>query len=282
MGSPLSPVLVNIYMEAFEKKALESTTLKPKCWYRQVSECGVPPPPPSPKTGDHKYLDSSSADHQRAKTLGRRTRTPTHGLEREWLHGEKYRTSYQEETYTHRETGVLSDDVSTLHESIQHYKEGGGSVSKDLQQRPAPGPRCVQYSLLLRKGLHRKATGRHINTRLKEHKSHLKNNNWEKSAVAEHRADTGHTLNLSEVNMVVRGRRFWPRLYREALEIYRNPNNFNKDGGVDLRGIWKRVIRESNPQKRQQRGRGHPPERHGSVTTSNINSDKTSRSPVSE
>ncbi|XP_018569905.1 uncharacterized protein LOC108909916 [Anoplophora glabripennis] len=38
MGSPLSPVLVNIYMEALEKKALESTTLKPKCWYRYVDD----------------------------------------------------------------------------------------------------------------------------------------------------------------------------------------------------------------------------------------------------
>ncbi|XP_018566090.1 uncharacterized protein LOC108907059 [Anoplophora glabripennis] len=54
-------------------------------------------------------------------------------------------------------------------------------------------------------------TGRHINMRLKEHKSHLKNNNWEKSAVAKHRADTGHTVDLSE-----RERRFYPRLYREA------------------------------------------------------------------
>ncbi|XP_018573662.1 uncharacterized protein LOC108912768 [Anoplophora glabripennis] len=38
-------------------------------------------------------------------------------------------------------------------------------------------------------------TGRHINMRLKKHKSHLKNNNWEKSAVQEHKADTGHTGN---------------------------------------------------------------------------------------
>ncbi|XP_018571050.1 protein cortex-like [Anoplophora glabripennis] len=38
MGSPLSSVLANIYMEAFEKKALESTTLKPKCWYRYVDD----------------------------------------------------------------------------------------------------------------------------------------------------------------------------------------------------------------------------------------------------
>ncbi|XP_018568545.1 uncharacterized protein LOC108908869 [Anoplophora glabripennis] len=34
----LSPVLANIHMEAFEKKALESTTLKPKCWYRYVED----------------------------------------------------------------------------------------------------------------------------------------------------------------------------------------------------------------------------------------------------
>ncbi|XP_018562776.1 uncharacterized protein LOC108904627 [Anoplophora glabripennis] len=38
MGSPLYPVLANIYMEAFEKKALESTTLKPKCWYLYVDD----------------------------------------------------------------------------------------------------------------------------------------------------------------------------------------------------------------------------------------------------
>ncbi|XP_018577806.2 uncharacterized protein LOC108916090 [Anoplophora glabripennis] len=67
-------------------------------------------------------------------------------------------------------------------------------------------------------------TGRHINTRLKEHKSHLKNNNWEKSAVAVHRADTGHTVDLSEANMVVRERRFWPQLYRASS--FRNLQKF--------------------------------------------------------
>ncbi|XP_018567608.1 uncharacterized protein LOC108908159 [Anoplophora glabripennis] len=52
-------------------------------------------------------------------------------------------------------------------------------------------------------------TGRHINTRLKEHKSHLKNINWEKLAEAEHRPDTGHTVDLSEANMVVRRTLTW-------------------------------------------------------------------------
>ncbi|XP_018561026.1 uncharacterized protein LOC108903364 [Anoplophora glabripennis] len=53
-------------------------------------------------------------------------------------------------------------------------------------------------------------TRRHIKRRLKEHKSHLQNNNWEKSVVAEHRADTGHTVDRNEANMVVREGRFGP------------------------------------------------------------------------
>ncbi|KAJ8919409.1 hypothetical protein NQ315_016502 [Exocentrus adspersus] len=39
-------------------------------------------------------------------------------------------------------------------------------------------------------------TGRHVSTRLKEHKSGVKKNNFEKSAVEEHRAGTGHAVEL--------------------------------------------------------------------------------------
>ena len=36
MGSPLSPVLANVYMEYFEEMALGSTSLKPSMWLRFV------------------------------------------------------------------------------------------------------------------------------------------------------------------------------------------------------------------------------------------------------
>ena len=38
MGSPFSPIIVNLYMymEHFEQKALESAPLKPKVWFRYV------------------------------------------------------------------------------------------------------------------------------------------------------------------------------------------------------------------------------------------------------
>ena len=41
MGSPLSPVLDNIYMEYFEEMALGSTSLKPSLWLRYVDDTFV-------------------------------------------------------------------------------------------------------------------------------------------------------------------------------------------------------------------------------------------------
>ena len=41
MGSPLSPVIANLYMEAFKKESIESFPLKPKWWNRFVDETNI-------------------------------------------------------------------------------------------------------------------------------------------------------------------------------------------------------------------------------------------------
>jgi hypothetical protein len=41
MGSPLSPVIANFFMEDFETKAIDKSTLKPACWYRYVDDTFV-------------------------------------------------------------------------------------------------------------------------------------------------------------------------------------------------------------------------------------------------
>ena len=38
MGSPLSPVIANFFMEDFEKKAIEQATHNPVCWFRYVDD----------------------------------------------------------------------------------------------------------------------------------------------------------------------------------------------------------------------------------------------------
>ena len=41
MGSPLSPVVANIFMEDFEQTALSTPNLKPKIWFRYVNDTFV-------------------------------------------------------------------------------------------------------------------------------------------------------------------------------------------------------------------------------------------------
>jgi len=41
MGSPLSPVIANFFMEDFEKNVLEQATHKPVCWFRYVDDTFV-------------------------------------------------------------------------------------------------------------------------------------------------------------------------------------------------------------------------------------------------
>jgi len=41
MGSPLSLVIAKLFMEDFEKKAIEQTTHKPVCWFRYVDDTFV-------------------------------------------------------------------------------------------------------------------------------------------------------------------------------------------------------------------------------------------------
>jgi hypothetical protein len=41
MGSPLSPVIANFYMQDYEKAGLESVPLKPRCWFRYVDDTFV-------------------------------------------------------------------------------------------------------------------------------------------------------------------------------------------------------------------------------------------------
>ena len=65
MGSPLSPVIANFFMEDFEDKAIELVTLKPTCWYRYVDDTFVIWPHGQDKLMD--FLNHLNGLHKKIK-----------------------------------------------------------------------------------------------------------------------------------------------------------------------------------------------------------------------
>jgi hypothetical protein len=66
----------------------------------------------------------------------------------------------------------------------------------------------------------------------------------EKLALAEHKFEDGdHTFDLEKTVVLAKTTEYHQRLIREAIEIRKYPNNFNRDQGVELSSTWNSVIR---------------------------------------
>lgn len=86
-------------------------------------------------------------------------------------------------------------------------------------------------------------TGRSINTRLTEHKRHLRLLHPTKSAIAEHAIDTLHDIRFEDTKILANNKNWSTRKIREAIEILKHPNNFNKDNGYELADTWLSILR---------------------------------------
>jgi len=85
-------------------------------------------------------------------------------------------------------------------------------------------------------------TKRLISTRLQEHIRHTKNEDCEKSAVAEHSQETKHGILFDKTKVLAKVDFRHPRKVREAIEIRKRPNNFNKEDSLRLSASWHTVI----------------------------------------
>jgi hypothetical protein len=65
MGSSLSTVIANFFMEDFEKKAIEQATHKPACWFRYVDDTFVIWPHGQEKLTE--FLNHLSGRHNKIK-----------------------------------------------------------------------------------------------------------------------------------------------------------------------------------------------------------------------
>ncbi|XP_018565476.2 uncharacterized protein LOC108906646 [Anoplophora glabripennis] len=199
MGSPLSPALANIYMEAFEKKALESTTLKPKCWYRYVDDTFTIWTMEIEKNSALPFLDVL-VERKPDGTLGHRVyRKPTH-TDR-YLNAESHHHSAQKQgiinTLIHRariisESRHLAEELEHLRTAVilksgVFKKRNINTVFSTVKKVAAAFPKTCNNDQIQGPGVYSipcscgkvyiGQTGKHTNMRLKEHKSHFKNNN---------------------------------------------------------------------------------------------------------
>ncbi|XP_032678536.1 uncharacterized protein LOC116847549 [Odontomachus brunneus] len=83
-------------------------------------------------------------------------------------------------------------------------------------------------------------TGRMVSTRMKEHQSAVKLKNVTQSALTELNLESGHKILFNEILAKINN--YFPRKYRESLEIQKHPNNLNRDNEQKISPIWQSVL----------------------------------------
>jgi hypothetical protein len=81
-------------------------------------------------------------------------------------------------------------------------------------------------------------TGRLIKTWCKEHVRYICLGQSEKSAVAEHRFETGHTIDFNNTSILDKATGYMDQMIKEAIEIRLYPNNFSRVLGFTFNWSW--------------------------------------------
>jgi hypothetical protein len=74
--------------------------------------------------------------------------------------------------------------------------------------------------------------------RLKEHQRHIRLENPEKSAVAEHGFNQGHRISFHNASILGMSNRHMDRIVRDATKVVLHPFNMKKEDGFCLSGLW--------------------------------------------
>jgi hypothetical protein len=78
---------------------------------------------------------------------------------------------------------------------------------------------------------------------------HIRLDQPEKSAVAEHSVNTGHQIDFSNITILDRTLGYTDRIVKEAIHIRLNRENFNRGNGFNLSQAWFPITRMLASQK---------------------------------
>ena len=62
------------------------------------------------------------------------------------------------------------------------------------------------------------------------------------SALSEHNIETGHQILFDKTTTIANITSYFPRKYREAIEIQKHPKNLNRDNGYNINKIWETIL----------------------------------------
>ncbi|XP_061385802.1 uncharacterized protein LOC133320855 [Danaus plexippus] len=276
MGSPVSPVVADIFMEDFEVRALCSPPIRPLIYKRYVDDTFTILN--KNKTSAFlNYLNSINSKIQFTieleannslafldilvvrnpdNTLGHTVyRKPTH-TDR-YLNGNSHHHPIQLATVGKSllQRAQHLCDADHLEAELQHVKHAltinNLPVPRQHRKNHLKPPTVERQPAILpyvkgvtdRIGNILKKTKRSIGTRVKEHISDIKNRRASKSAVCEHTMDKpGHYIRFDKPQILAREDKYIPRLIREAIEIKKHPN-FNREDGWNLSNTWDPVLK---------------------------------------
>lgn len=123
-------------------------------------------------------------------------------------------------------------------------------------------------------------TSRRINVRVKEHSNNVRRRATT-SALANHVVEFGHTIDFDNTRTLASLDYNLPRVFREAIEIEKRPNNINKrDDSIRLSQTWKPLLSKLRPKPYSQKSITRTNSKRLAITSSvpNINTGPLTRS----
>ncbi|XP_030764236.1 uncharacterized protein LOC115888610 [Sitophilus oryzae] len=323
MGSPISPIIANFFMERFEEKALESSVLKPAVWFRYVDDTFVVWKHGRDSLDDFlhhlnsqspsiKFTMETEVNNQLAfldVLVKRNGDLLDHTVYRKPTHTDRYlhKLSNHHPSQKQGIIGTLANRARRIcanehiQEELSHLNKAflaNGYNDREIKAALAPRqrrPDANEQENIINKAFlpyvsqvtdridQQKTKENHYplqgstvylvpavayilelpnasGTRLTEHKRNCRLGQTEKSAVAEHALRDGdHKIQFEDTQVIATTSGYHPRLVREAVEIHKHPNNFNrKEETFYLNRIWHPAI--SRTKVAAQRSRPVPEE----------------------
>ncbi|KAL9978901.1 hypothetical protein ACROYT_G016485 [Oculina patagonica] len=222
MGSPVSAVIANLYMESFEEQAIASSSYKPKIWKRYVDDTFT-------------ILDRENVDSF-LQHLNKQQHSIYFTMETE-----------NDSKLAFLDTAKITKTIkpNTSAEPVAEFKSTAvlpyvKGISEQLR-------RCLQQQgvrAVFKSKVYIGETGRPMQDRIKEHDRDIRLARIQTSAVAEHTNNTGHYPLWNEVKFIDRDSHWYTRRIKEAIHMRLHPNNINRGSGIEIPEAWMPTIKK--------------------------------------